>query len=262
MSLRRLHRELGDTSIGQVRRHRYQEIASALSGRVDEGEFGAGGLLPSEASLVAEYDVSRVTVRRALETLRDDGLIASRQGFGWYVAADPLRQTLGRLGTIEDQLEASGVSSERDIVRFGFEAPPRRVAEELGEGQVLRVERVNRADGDPFARVTVWCPESLGAPLSRADVAGATFLELLDVELAGAVQTIGAAIASSRDAELLDVPEGAPLLLCRRTTQADDGTAVLYSEHRFPAHRTEFVVDLPTVEPSISPSGLRLVDDA
>ena len=201
-----------------------------------------------------------MTVRRALESLREAGRLASRQGFGWYVAADPLRQSLGRLGTLESQLEASGVTSERRIVRFGFETPPRRVADALGAGQVLRVERVNLADGEPFARVTVWCPEAMGARLSREDVARAPFQELLDVPFGGAEQTIGAALASSRDAELLDVPEGAPLLLCRRTTSAVDGEPVLYSEHRFPAHRTEFVVDLPTVEPSISPSGLRLVD--
>jgi GntR family transcriptional regulator len=243
-----------------VRRHRYQEIAEALGARVDAGEFGAGGLLPSEATLGAEYDASRVTVRRALESLREAGRVASRQGFGWSVATDPLRQHLGRLGTLESQLEASGVTSERRIVRFGFETPPRRVAAALGEGQVLRVERVNLADGEPFARVTVWCPEALAAELSRADVAASSFHDLLDVRLGGAEQTIGAVIASGRDAELLDVPDGAPLLTCNRTTRSADGDPVLYSEHRFPAHRTEFLVELPTVESSISPSGLRLVE--
>jgi GntR family transcriptional regulator len=245
-----------------VRRHRYQEIADALGTRVDRGEFGGGGLLPSEAALVAEYGASRVTVRKALESLRESGRVASRQGFGWYVAANPLRQSLGRLGTLEAQLEAAGVTSERRIVRFGFETPPRRVAAALGEGQVLRVERVNLADGEPFARVTVWCPENLGAHISRADVSEASFHDLLDLGIGSATQSIGAAVASGRDAELLDIPEGAPLLTCIRTTRSVDGDPVLYSEHRFPAHRTEFVVDLSKVESSISPSGLRLVDEA
>jgi GntR family transcriptional regulator len=203
-----------------------------------------------------------VTVRKALESLREAGRVASRQGFGWYVAADPLRQSLGRLGTLEAQLEASGLTSERRIVRFGFETPPQRVTTALGEGQALRVERVNLADGEPFARVTVWCPEELGTHISRADVAESSFHDLLDIELGGAEQTIGAVLASGRDADLLDVPEGAPLLSCIRTTRSVDQTPVLYSEHRFPAHRTEFLVELPTVESSISPSGLRLVDGA
>ena len=83
---------------------KYQSIAAALRERIADGEFAAGRLLPSESELGRHYAASRMTVRRALEALRVDGLIDSRQGFGWFVAAAPFRQTLGRLGTIEEQL--------------------------------------------------------------------------------------------------------------------------------------------------------------
>ena len=56
------------------------------------------------------------------------------------------------------------------------------------------------------------------------------------------------------------VPPGSPVLRCQRVTTDADGRAVLVSEHLFPAHRTEFVVDLPQAEPSMTPSGLRIVD--
>jgi len=59
---------------------------------------------------------------------------------------------------------------------------------------------------------------------------------------------------------LLQVPVGAPVLKCQRVTTSDAGTPVLVSEHLFPAHRTEFVVDLPSAQPSTTPSGLRLVE--
>jgi GntR family transcriptional regulator len=59
---------------------------------------------------------------------------------------------------------------------------------------------------------------------------------------------------------LLGVPVGSPLLRCRRITTDTHGRPVLMSEHLFPAHRTEFVVDLPQDEPSSLPTGLRLVD--
>jgi GntR family transcriptional regulator len=108
--------------------------------------------------------------------------------------------------------------------------------------------------------VTVWCPEELGRHLSRADVERAPFYELLDVPLGGAVQTIGAALADARDAGLLEVPVGSPVLRCERITSDRLERPVLLSEHVFPAHRTEFVVDLPLAEQSIAPSGLRLVD--
>lgn len=241
-----------------MRKIRYQEIADDLRARVRAA--APGSLLPSEADLSAEYSASRVTVRRALELVRDDGLIAARQGFGWFVATEPVRQRLERLGTIEGSLEGSGRATARQVVEFAFVPAPAHVRDVLAASEVLRVKRVNLADGEPFALVTVWCPAALGRTLSRADVERRPFYELLDVELRGATQTIGAAAADADEAHLLAVPRGAPLLTCERVTTDVDGHPLLMSQHRFPAHRTEFVVELPNDEPTITPSGLRLVE--
>ncbi len=243
-----------------MRQTRYQNIADELRRRLESGDLGSSRLLPSEADLSEQYAASRVTVRRALEVLREEGLVDSRQGFGWFVATDPLRQTLGRLGTIERQLADEGVVSTRRILDFRFVSAPPRARQVLGCDTVLRVRRLNLADGEPFALVTVWCPEQLGAELSRADVERSPFYELLAVPLGGATQTIGAAAASGSDADLLHVPVGSPLLRCERITRSVEGDPVLVSEHLFPGHLTVFEVDLPHVEASIAPSGLRLVE--
>ncbi len=241
-----------------MRRIRYQEIADELRERL--ADAAVGSVLPSESEMSAEYEASRVTIRRALEIVRDEGLIAARQGFGWYVAGEPVRQSLESLGTIESQVEGVGKISERKIAEFAFEDAPARVRKVLDVEQVLRVKRVNLADGEPFAVVTVWCPADLASTFSKRDVERRPFYELLDIELRGATQTIGADLAAASDAKLLGVPTGAPLLQCQRVTTDHTGRAVLLSEHLFPAHRTEFVVDLPQAEPSMTPSGLRLVD--
>ena len=241
-----------------MRRIRYQEIAEVLRDRLADAPVGS--VLASESEMSAEFEASRVTIRRALELVRDDGLIAARQGFGWYVAGEPVRQSLATLGTIESQVEGVGKISERKIAEFAFEDAPERVRKVLDVEHVLRVKRVNLADGEPFAVVTVWCPADLAATFSRRDVERRPFYELLDIELRGATQTIGADLASADDATLLGVPQGAPLLRCQRVTTDQSGRSVLLSEHLFAAHRTEFVVDLPQAEPSMTPSGLRLVD--
>ncbi|MFM1791372.1 MAG: hypothetical protein RLZZ526_1699, partial [Actinomycetota bacterium] len=175
-------------------------------------------------------------------------------------AGETVRQPLARLATIEDQMRASGVKPERRVLEFAFEKAPRDVAKSLGTNQVLRVKRVNLADGEPFAIVTVWCSADLGQNLSRADVERSPFYELLDVPLSGATQTIGADAATADESKLLTVPSGSPVLRCTRTTTDTGGSVVLVSHHVFPAHRTEFVVDLPFADQSIAPSGLRLVE--
>lgn len=238
---------------------KYQSIAADLRERIAGGEFAAGRHLPSEAELGGAYAASRMTVRKALEALRDEGLVGSRQGFGWFVAAPPLRQSLARLGTIEAQLAEAGRRSERRVLDFAFVTPPQRAAAMLGEGRVLAVRRVNVVDGVAWARVTVWCPERLGSHLSLADVERATFHELLAVELAGATQTISAGAVDEADAEVLGVPVGSPALVCQRVTRSVDGEPVLVAEHVFPGHLTEFVVELTSVDSSVAPSGLRLV---
>ena len=69
-----------------MRRIRYQEIADELRRRFSDAPVGS--VLPSESEMSAEFEASRVTIRRALELIREDGLIAARQGFGWYVAGE------------------------------------------------------------------------------------------------------------------------------------------------------------------------------
>jgi GntR family transcriptional regulator len=243
-----------------MRTPRYQLIADDLRERIRTGGYTSGRLLPSEANLSDEFDVSRVTVRRALEQLREAGLIDSRQGLGWFVAGDPVRQPLGELDTLEQQLAAAGATSTRRILDFAFIDAPARVAQVLGESRVLEVRRLNLADGEPFARVTVWCPEGQASRFSRHDVEARSFYDLLDVRVKGAEQTIGASAASDADAALLDVPAGSPVLVCERVTRAEDGVAVLMSEHVYPGHLTVFSAELPSVGAGDGPAGLRLVD--
>ncbi len=242
-----------------MRTIRYREIADDLRDRLARQEF-EDGRLPSESELCDTYEASRVTVRKALDALRVEGLVDSQRGLGWFAAGDPLRQRLARLGTIEGQLEASGIHSQREILDLRVVAAPAKVRGVLGVERALRLVRLNRADGRPFARVTVWCSADLAHGLTREQLAKHSFYELLDVSLGGAVQTIGAAAATAHDAELLEVGVGTPVLVCERTTFDVAGKAVLLASYVFPGHLTEFSVDLPRTERSIAPSGFRLVE--
>jgi len=240
-----------------ARSFRYQEIAESIRADVSTGALASGALLPSESELSAAHDASRVTIRKALEQLREEGLVNSRQGFGWFVGRDAIRQSLDSLETIEDQLAAAGRTSERRVLRFRFVGASPEIASLLGS-EVLEVVRLNLADGEPFAHVTVWCQAALGADLSRSDVEESTFVDLLHERLGHATQVISAVAADSTSAPALNVEEGSPLLRVRRVTTDTAGGNALVSEHLYPAHRTEFEVTL--TGPTGEPTGLRLVE--
>ena len=194
-----------------MREIRYQTIADDLRRRVEAGEFAAGRLLPSEAELSAAYAASRVTVRKALEVLRDEGLVDARQGFGWFVAgrpaapvARPARHDRGAAGRLGRALRAPDPR-----LRLRRRRPPRVAPGARRRTRCCEVRRLNLADGEPFARVTVWCPEDLGAAaLPGRRRASRRSTSCSTCPLGGAVQTIGAALASPDDAELLEVPVG------------------------------------------------------
>ena len=112
------------------------------------------------------------------------------------------------------------------------------------------MKRVVRADGEPFAVVTVWVPGDLGADISRADVERAPFYDLLPlrgVDLGRAKQSIDADAADADDARLLGVTVASPVLVCRRVTYAADGRPALSSEHRYPSGRTHLEIEFPSV---------------
>ena len=112
---------------------RYREVADDLLERIALGDVGRSGQLESEAELGARYATSRVTVRKALELLRERGLVESRRGAGWFVAGGSFSQplALGSFRHAESAVAASGEQLHRRVVSFGWHVPPTPVATAL-----------------------------------------------------------------------------------------------------------------------------------
>jgi GntR family transcriptional regulator len=233
----------------QSRSPQYLRLRDEIAAFITSGAVGAGQLLPSEGELSDRWSVSRVTVRKALALLKEEGLVGSRRGFGWYVEGEPMRQSLDLLTTIEDQITAAGRHPTRELLSFGLIEAPAPVAPVLNATSVLEISRLNRADGEPVGRNTAWITEDMARGLSMDAVEQQSLHRLLPVTVVSATQTITAVGASDADARLLHVTVGTPLLRFNRTTCDQTGRAVLYSEAVYNPKRTEFTVEL-TASPS------------
>jgi len=237
---------------------RFRQIADDLRERVAIGEFGDQGTLDSESALCARYAVSRVTVRRALETLREQGLVQSRQGSGWFATGGSFHQRLA-LGTFRHAGSAvaeSGKVMTRRIVQFGYGPASPALASTLGlragdddgdvADEVLHSRSVRTVEGVPLDLVSEWVPAAIARRLSRADAADPGIWASLQRDghrVASVRQTITAGTASADDAELLDVAVGAPLLLVRRLALDERKAPLALSDHRYLAHRFSLEVE-------------------
>jgi len=208
--------------------------------------------LPSESQLCAEFGVSRMTARAAVQRLVQDGLVYRVPGRGTFVAASRANRTAGHVLSFSDEMRRKGrVPSSRVIERRTRRATEDE-ARRLGTRDVVVVRRVRLADGKPVAL------ERAVFPAERVRGALADDLEheslFRSLVRAGLVPTSGSAVlaaeaATAADARLLRVRRGAPLLVERRLIRDQDGAPVEWTESRYVGSRygidVDFDVELP-----------------
>ena len=237
--------------VGGVTGQRAAAVAADLRERIALGDVDPSGALESEAALGLRHGVSRVTVRRALELLRSEGLVESRRGAGWFVAGASVHQPLA-LGTFRHAGSAvadAGLRASRRVVEFGFRPSPGPVAAslQLGEGDdVLHVRSVRSVDGVPLDVAHEWVPGALGGAVSRSDAqAPGTWatLQADGIRIDRVRQSVTAAVATDEDAQLLGVTPGGALLLVRRVAHDASGTPVALADHRYLASRFSLEVE-------------------
>ena len=130
----------------------YQQLMTRLKNDIVSGVYPAGGRIPSEQVLCETYGVSRVTVRKAMLDLVQEGLLVRRQGKGTFVAEEKIRRDLSMITSFTDSCEARGHHAEARPISCQWEEPTAEDCEKLGvapDGRVLELCRLRLCDGDP-----------------------------------------------------------------------------------------------------------------
>ncbi|WP_406817822.1 GntR family transcriptional regulator [Mycobacterium sp. M23085] len=205
----------------------HRQLFLVLHDEIDRGAIAAGEALPTEQTLCDQFGVSRITVRRALADLAEQGYIERRQGVGSFVRQhDPADVPAGR--SYLQELQQTQFETEVEVVELGIRPPIPVVAETLGRtGELLHIVRVRRQrrTGEPLLVTDAWLPSKLAAVLTEAALRRAPLYELLSdsgVTVNRVRHEITAEIAAPRNAHLLDVPIGAALLRVNRLVYAAD----------------------------------------
>ena len=228
-----------------------RRIYLLLRERITGGALPAGVRLPGEPALAAEHGVSRMTVRRALDRLAEDGLVQRRSGAGTFVRGAKVAQAVqAELADVFAHLKEMGRRTGVRLLSFAYLLPPEPVAEALGLRHGERTQRsvrVRLIDGAPFSWLVTHVPERIGHTYSEAELASTPLLGLLErsgVKAERASQTIGATLAGPEVAEALDTQTGAPLLSLTRVVHDADNRGVEHLHALYRPDRFSFQMDL------------------
>ena len=217
----------------------YHQLAQQLEAAIGHGVLAPGNLLGNEVDLSVRLGLSRPTVRQAIQSLVDKGLLVRRRGVGTQVVHSQVRRPL-ELSSLYDDLETAGQAPTTEVVRNEVVPASCDVAAALGVpegGEVTVLDRLRRTHGRPVALLRNHLPVSLlDLDGTRLESTGLyRMMRSAGITLHSARQTIGARAATAREASRLDEREGAALLTMQRTAYDDTGRPVEYGTHIYRA---------------------------
>ncbi|WP_327402408.1 GntR family transcriptional regulator [Streptomyces sp. NBC_01288] len=226
---------------------KYVRLAQTLQGRIEDGTYAPGTRVPSENQLVQAFGMSRPTVVRALELLKRDGWLESRQGYGTIVRGRPaVVEEKDRRGSAELTRDESRVPGR--LVEVGRVAVPARVASVLGlpkRAKVLMRRFLVEEDGEPVELVSSYFPAGLieGTELeSAAPLSGGTRAHLearKKVRFDHVTERVSARLPDTGEAQLLGLPDGVPVLSVLVIARDASGQALQVSDVLLPADGQE-----------------------
>ncbi len=223
------------------------QVSEPISRMILGGELVPGQLLEDEVTLAERLQVSRPTVRRAFQDLVNDGLLSRRRGIGTRVTLPHIHRKIA-LSSLYDDLLSDGITPRTDVLSYEVRLADADIAEELGcarNDEIVVIERLRWSDGHPLAIMKNTLPADCAPTLTELTQTGLyRGMAERGVKPMSAIQTVGAKVASEREADLLHLETGSPLLTAERTAFTEDGRIVDLGKHMYDAARYQVTFTL------------------
>lgn len=231
---------------------KFKRVAAVLKQRVEDGIYGTKQKLPSEYDLADEFKVSRLTVRKAIESLIEAQILVKSRGKGTYVMDTPKVES-GRLGLqgFTEASEAYGKKSHTEVLLFKKVLHP---SDEVLQALQMKTatkesiyELVRRRywNDDPMTIEQIYIPETLVAGKSADDFTGSLFAIIEQHEpIMYSNQEIEAMLTDKRIGELMKIPVDSPLLKVQSITYTADAKPIFFDNSYYRADKYRFKTTL------------------
>lgn len=227
----------------------YQQLQRALREAIDTGLFGPAEALPAERQLATDLAISRITVRKAIDGLVDEGLLVRRPGSGNFINTR-IEKNFAKLTSFSEDMRSRGRTPRSVWLKRseGTVTPEEALRLRLSPGAaVYRFNRIRYADDMPmcleYATIAATCLPSLEA----VDVSMYEALEAAGNRPVRALQRLSALLLNAEQARLLQSKEGDAGLCVERLGFLPDGRAVEFCRSYFRGDMYDFVAELSAV---------------
>lgn len=230
----------------------YAQVKDILREHIERGEFRPGDQIPGEPELCTLLKVSRTVVRQALTELAYEGLIVRAKGKGTFIAEPKIVEGLAqRLTGFYEDMASRGLAPYSRVLKQQLVPANVKIAKYLSltlETPVIEVERLRFIQDEPLVLVQTYLPYSACPAVLNADLTRRSLYALMEEEfglvIASGRRTLEAVAATQREAELLRIDVGAPLMLLDSVSYLEDGSPIEYYHALHRGDRSRFEAEL------------------
>lgn len=214
----------------------YLQVRDILVEQIESGKLAPGDPLPGERTLAEMYDVSRVTIRKCIGNMVEEGYLIRQRGKETVVANRKMNHRLGALLGVAEELSETDHPVMIQVLHKGYEKITSDIRKHLNIGdnsQIYAFSRLLWKDSEPLVINFSYVPEDIGKLVETLDLSSDkvfAYLENCGYNVSYAEQVITAGVCNKKEAELLNYKVGAPALVIKRTTFLENGYPILYEK--------------------------------
>ena len=207
---------------------KYYQLKRELINRIDREDYREDELIPSERELTEEFGMSRITVRRAIDELVNEGYLYRIQGKGTYVRSAKYGQDLFSISSCTQDVLRLGMTPSRRVISARITTADKKHSRSLNipdGSRLYRLERTFYADEEPINHTESYLPYNIVPGIEQFDFSKESLYEVLEkhykIQLTKATRTIEAILAEDKIARYLGVHDGTPILLLTCVTYGE-----------------------------------------
>lgn len=224
----------------------YYQIEEQIKKQIENGELQQNDALPSEREFAERFQISRMTVRQAINNLVNEGYLYRQKGRGTFVLGKKLEQQLVGLTSFTEDMKARGMTPSSKLLTFTIVPCTDKIAEQLEISKyspVYEIKRIRLADDIPMALETVYMSANLVKGLTESIVNKSLYQYIeqhIHLKIGYATQTLESSISSDLEIEHLGVSKFSPILFIQRNTYLEDSTPLEIVKSSYRADRYKF----------------------